>query len=56
MPAKESKAVEKEAPVGFKLPKWVPRMSHDKQDTLLKLLVLSIAAILCMFTVLYIFY
>jgi dolichyl-diphosphooligosaccharide--protein glycosyltransferase len=46
MPVKETK-VEKEAPVaGFKLPKWVPRMSHEKQITLLKLMILTIAGIL----------
>lgn len=28
-------------------PQWLLRMSQDKQDTLLKMLVLSIAAILC---------
>ena len=36
-------------PPGFKLPKWVPRMSYEKQDTLLKLMILTIAAILCKF-------
>jgi len=41
----KEKVVEKEVQ-GFKLPKWVPRMSHDKQDTLLKLMILTIAAIL----------
>jgi len=36
----------KEESSGFVLPAFLPRLSHDKQDTLLKLLVLSIAAIL----------
>lgn len=31
---------------GFQLPAFLPRLSHDKQDTLLKLFILSIAAIL----------
>lgn len=31
---------------GYKLPKWLPRMSHAKQDTLLKLLILGVASIL----------
>ena len=34
---------------GFQLPAFLPRLSHDKQDTLLKLFILSIAAILCEF-------
>ena len=29
-------------------PQWLLRMSPDKQDTLLKMMVLTIAAILCM--------
>jgi len=33
-------------PPSFKLPKWVPRMSYEKQDTLLKMMILTIAAIL----------
>ncbi|KXJ11161.1 dolichyl-diphosphooligosaccharide--protein glycosyltransferase subunit STT3A [Exaiptasia diaphana] len=36
----------KEESGGFALPAFLPKLSHDKQDTLLKLLVLSIAAIL----------
>ncbi|XP_044184415.1 dolichyl-diphosphooligosaccharide--protein glycosyltransferase subunit STT3A [Acropora millepora] len=31
---------------GFQLPSFLPRLSHEKQDTLLKLLILSICAIL----------
>lgn len=35
---------------GYKLPKWLPRMSHAKQDTLLKLLILGVASILAFST------
>ncbi|KAK3755898.1 hypothetical protein QZH41_010002, partial [Actinostola sp. cb2023] len=36
----------KEEASGFVLPAFLPKLSHEKQDTLLKLLILSIAAIL----------
>lgn len=32
---------------GFQLPSFLPRLSYEKQDTLLKLLILSICAVLC---------
>ena len=38
---------------GFQLPSFLPRLSYEKQDTLLKLLILSICAVLCKYHVIY---
>ena len=35
------------AAIGTKLPKWLPRMSLEKQYTLLKFIILALAAVLC---------
>lgn len=41
---------------GFTLPSFLPRLSYEKQDTLLKLCILSIAAILCELQILITYY
>ena len=41
------------AAIGTKLPKWLPRMSLEKQDTLLKFIILALAAVLCEWLILF---